>query len=220
MASRRRAKALEAQASFRRRNIGYVFQQYNLLGDLTVLENVMLAQEIAGARDRSHAMDMIGRVGLKGLHDRFPSELSGGQQQRVAIARSLAKKALLLLGDEPTGNLDSETTQQVMEVLLGICRKEGVTAVIVTHDESLTQHATRVLRLDSGRLQSDELGAAGTIMGKGKAAVKDALETAEDVVDTVRKPVEAAIHGGLATAKALTGVAKDIAEAARPKRKE
>jgi len=220
MASRRRAKALEAQASFRRRNIGYVFQQYNLLGDLTVLENVMLAQEIAGARDRSHAMDMIGRVGLKGLHDRFPSELSGGQQQRVAIARSLAKKAQLLLGDEPTGNLDSETTQQVMEVLLGICRKEGVTAVIVTHDESLTQHATRVLRLDSGRLLSDERGAAGTIVGKGKAAVKDALETAEDVVDTVRKPVEAAIHGGLATAKALTGVAKDIAEAARPKRKE
>ena len=220
MASRRRAKALEAQASFRRRNIGYVFQQYNLLGDLTVLENVMLAQEIAGARDRSHAMDMIGRVGLEGLHDRFPSELSGGQQQRVAIARSLAKKAQLLLGDEPTGNLDSETTQQVMEVLLGICRKEQVTAVIVTHDESLTQHATRVLRLDSGRLQSDELGAAGTMVGKGKAAVKDALETAEDVVDTVRRPVEAAIHGGLATAKALTGVAKDIADAARPKRKE
>ena len=102
MASRRRAKALEAQASFRRRNIGYVFQQYNLLGDLTVLENVMLAQEIAGARDRAHAMDMISRVGLEGLHDRFPSELSGGQQQRVAIARSLAKKAQLLLGDEPT----------------------------------------------------------------------------------------------------------------------
>ena len=145
MASRRRAKALEAQASFRRRNIGYVFQQYNLLGDLTVLENVMLAQEIAGARDRAHAMDMISRVGLEGLHDRFPSELSGGQQQRVAIARSLAKKAQLLLGDEPTGNLDSETTQQVMDVLLGICRKEQVTAVIVTHDESLTQHATRVL---------------------------------------------------------------------------
>ena len=86
--------------------------------------------------------------------------------------------------------------------------------------ESLTQHATRVLRLDSGRLQSDERGAAGTIVGKGKAAVKDALDTAEEVVDTVRRPVEAAIHGGLATAKALTGVAKDIAEAARPKRKE
>jgi len=220
MASRRRAKALEAQASFRRRNIGYVFQQYNLLGDLTVLENVMLAQEIAGARDRAHAMDMIGRVGLKGMHDRFPSELSGGQQQRVAIARSLAKKAQLLLGDEPTGNLDSETTQQVMEVLLSICRKERVTAVIVTHDESLTKHATRVLRLDSGRLQSDERGAAGTIVGKGKAAVMDALETAEDVVDTVRRPVEAALHGGLATAKALGGVAKDIADAARPKRKE
>ena len=220
LAERRRARALEAQAAFRRANIGYVFQQYNLLGDLTVLENVMLAQEIAGGRDRARAMAMLSKVGLEGLERRFPSELSGGQQQRVAIARSLAKHAKLLLGDEPTGNLDSETTQQVMKALLEICRKEGVTAVIVTHDEALTAHATRVLRLDSGRLHSDEVGAAGTLVGKGKHVVKDVLDTAEDVVESVRRPVEAAISGGVSTAKALGAVAKDIAEAARPRKKE
>jgi len=220
LAERRRAKALEAQAAFRRANIGYVFQQYNLLGDLTVLENVMLAQEISGGRDRARAMHMLAKVGLEGLEQRFPAELSGGQQQRVAIARSLAKHARLLLGDEPTGNLDSETTQQVMKALLDVCRKEGVTAVIVTHDEALTAHATRVLRLDSGRLHSDETGGAGTLVGKGRHVVKDVLDTAEDVVESVRRPVEAAISGGVNTAKALGAVAKDIAEAARPKRKE
>ena len=95
-------------------------------------------------------------VGLEDEVDRFPTEISGGQQQRVAIARSLAKSPKLLLGDELTGNLDSKTSAMVMEVLVKACEAEGITTVFVTHDESLIQYATRVIRLDSGKIISDE----------------------------------------------------------------
>ena len=88
--------------------------------------------------------------------NRFPSEISGGQQQRVAIARSIAKKPKLLLGDELTGNLDSETSTKVMDVLIQACKSEGITTVMVTHDESLAKYATRIIRLDSGKIKSDE----------------------------------------------------------------
>ena len=88
--------------------------------------------------------------------DRFPGEISGGQQQRVAIARSIAKRPTLLLGDELTGNLDTETSDKVMQVLVEACEKENITAVLVTHDESLIVYATRVIRIDSGRIVSDE----------------------------------------------------------------
>jgi len=96
-------------------------------------------------------------VGLEAEMDRFPAEISGGQQQRVAIARSLAKSPNLLLGDELTGNLDSATSDKVMEVLVSACEAENITTVMVTHDESLTQYATRVIRLDSGKIISDEV---------------------------------------------------------------
>ena len=99
---------------------------------------------------------MLGLVGLEDEVDRFPAEISGGQQQRVAIARSLAKTPKLLLGDELTGNLDSKTTAMVMEVLLKACESENITTVLVTHDESLSKYATRVVRLDSGIIMSDE----------------------------------------------------------------
>ena len=95
-------------------------------------------------------------VGLDSEIDRFPSEISGGQQQRVAIARSIAKNPKLLLGDELTGNLDTETSAKVMDVLTEACKSEGITTVMVTHDESLAKYATRVVRLDSGKIQSDE----------------------------------------------------------------
>ena len=96
-------------------------------------------------------------VGLEAEMNRFPAEISGGQQQRVAIARSLAKSPNLLLGDELTGNLDSATSDKVMEVLVSACEAENITTVMVTHDESLTQYATRVIRLDSGKIISDEV---------------------------------------------------------------
>ena len=146
----------EKMTSFRRENIGYVFQFFNLLQDLTVLENIELIQELSGTKDLERAKQLLSLVGLDSEMGRFPGEISGGQQQRVAIARSIAKKPTLLLGDELTGNLDTETSRKVMEVLVEACVKEEITAVFVTHDESLVQYATRVIRIDSGKIISDE----------------------------------------------------------------
>ena len=141
---------------FRRTQIGIVFQFFNLLQDLTVLENILLIQELAGGRDEMRARELLALVGLEAEVDRFPTEISGGQQQRVAIARSLAKKPKLLLGDELTGNLDTKTSSMVMEVLVKACEAEGITTVFVTHDESLIRYATRVIRLDSGIVITDQ----------------------------------------------------------------
>ncbi len=146
----------EKMTSFRRENIGYVFQFFNLLQDLTVLENILLIQELAGKKDPVRAKELLKLVGLEAEVDRFPGEISGGQQQRVAIARSIAKKPTLLLGDELTGNLDTETSQKVMTALVKACEQENITAVFVTHDEGLVQYATRVVRIDSGKIISDE----------------------------------------------------------------
>ena len=145
----------EEMTTFRRENIGYIFQFFNLLQDLTVLENLLLIQELAGERDEIRARNLLELVGLSNEVDRFPGEISGGQQQRVAIARSLAKRPRLLLGDELTGNLDSETSSKVMEVLVKACEAERITCVFVTHDESLVEFATRVIRIDSGKIFSD-----------------------------------------------------------------
>jgi len=146
----------EDLTTFRRKNVGYVFQFFNLLQDLTVLENVLLIQELSGQRDVNRAKKVLNLVGLESEIDRFPSEISGGQQQRVAIARSIAKNPKLLLGDELTGNLDTETSAKVMDVLTEACKKENITTIMVTHDESLAKYATRVIRLDSGKVKSDE----------------------------------------------------------------
>ena len=146
----------EELTTFRRKNVGYVFQFFNLLHDLTVLENVLLIQELSGQRDITRAKEVLNLVGLDSEIDRFPSEISGGQQQRVAIARSIAKNPKLLLGDELTGNLDTETSAKVMDVLTEACKKENITTIMVTHDESLAEYATRIIRLDSGKVKSDE----------------------------------------------------------------
>ena len=146
----------EKMTSFRRENIGYVFQFFNLLQDLTVLENILLIQELSGKKDVSRAKDLLKLVGLESEVDRFPGEISGGQQQRVAIARSIAKRPTLLLGDELTGNLDTETSQKVMTALVKACEQENITAVFVTHDEGLVKYATRIIRIDSGKIISDE----------------------------------------------------------------
>ena len=149
-------KHSEKMTSFRRENIGYVFQFFNLLQDLTVLENILLIQELAGKKDAERAKELLQLVGLEAEVNRFPGEISGGQQQRVAIARSIAKRPTLLLGDELTGNLDTETSNKVMEALIRACEQENITAVFVTHDEGLIRFATRVIRIDSGCIVSDE----------------------------------------------------------------
>ena len=146
----------EEMTTFRRDNIGYVFQFFNLLQDLTVLENILLIQELSGEKNKERALELLKLVGLENEVDRFPAEISGGQQQRVAIARSLAKSPKLLLGDELTGNLDSKTSEMVMEVLVKACKSENITTIMVTHDEKLTNYATRVVRLDSGKIISDK----------------------------------------------------------------
>ena len=146
----------EKMTTFRRENIGYVFQFFNLLQDLTVMENILLIQELAGKKDPVRAEQLLSLVGLESEKNRFPGEISGGQQQRVAIARSIAKKPTLLLGDELTGNLDTETSDKVMQVLVEACSNQKITAIFVTHDESLVKYATRVIRIDSGQIISDE----------------------------------------------------------------
>tara|TARA_B100001996_G_C18639419_1_gene585035 strand:+ start:826 stop:1521 length:696 start_codon:yes stop_codon:yes gene_type:complete len=146
----------EKMTSFRRENIGYVFQFFNLLQDLTVLENILLIQELADKQDPSRAKELLNLVGLEAEVDRFPGEISGGQQQRVAIARSIAKRPTLLLGDELTGNLDTETSNKVMQALVSACKQENITSVFVTHDEGLVKYATRVIRIDSGKIISDK----------------------------------------------------------------
>ena len=133
-----------------------MFQFFNLLQDLTVRENIQLIQELSGKKDPQRALELLELVGLENEVDRFPGEISGGQQQRVAIARSIAKRPSLLLGDELTGNLDTETSRKVMDALVKACEKEQITSVFVTHDESLVRYATRVIRIDSGKIMSDE----------------------------------------------------------------
>ncbi len=139
---------------FRRELLGFVFQFFNLVPSLTARENVMVAAELTGAT-RADADRWLAKVGLEGLGDRFPSELSGGQQQRVAIARALAKKPRILLADEPTGALDHESGQQIVRLLVDAAHEAGCAVIVVTHDETLVEHADRVIRLRDGAIVSD-----------------------------------------------------------------
>ena len=140
-------------ARFRRRTLGYVFQSFHLIPTLTAAENVAVALEIAGQADAlGRARALLGQVGLADRAHHYPVQLSGGEQQRVAIARAVALDPPLLLADEPTGNLDSATGEQIIELLLRLNRERGSTLVLVTHDEALARHAGRVVRLRDGRL--------------------------------------------------------------------
>ena len=141
----------------RRRHIGFVFQFYNLLPMLTAEENVLLPLSIAGAKpDRDFFEGLMGRVGLKDRRSHRPSELSGGQQQRVAIARALVSKPTIVLADEPTGNLDSTTGQEILVLLRAATEEYGQTTVMVTHDAGAAAIADRILFLADG-LIVDEL---------------------------------------------------------------
>ncbi|MDQ3247620.1 MAG: ABC transporter ATP-binding protein [Chloroflexota bacterium] len=144
---------------FRRRHIGIVFQFFNLIPTLTVLENVTLPLELAGERAgmRKHAVDLLDRVGLANRLATYPDKLSGGEQQRVAIARALAHDPLLVLADEPTGNLDEETGATVLKLLLELTRDSGKTLFMATHAPEVAQQADRVLHLVHGKLTNDQL---------------------------------------------------------------
>ena len=133
---------------YRRRDIGFVFQFYNLVQNLTALENVELAAQICP--DPLDAAQVLRDVGLAERMNNFPAQLSGGEQQRVSIARALAKNPKLLLCDEPTGALDDQTGRTILQLLQDTCRQKGVTVIVITHNSALTPMADRVIRIRSG----------------------------------------------------------------------
>ncbi len=146
-------------SQLRRDRIGFVFQAYNLLPVLSAYENAEIVMAIQGVPDeerRERVMGLLDRVGLAGLEDRRPSELSGGQQQRVAIARAIAANPAIVLADEPTANVDSETADNLLEMMEDLNRDQGVTFLFSTHDPRVMERARRVVRLVDGTIESDE----------------------------------------------------------------
>ena len=141
------------QADLRNTRMGFVFQSYMLLPELTALENVALPGMIGGKPDRDRAAELLGKVGLGPRTGHLPSELSGGEQQRVAIARALANRPGMLFADEPTGNLDSKTGGEIIDLLLGLAGENGTTLLAVTHDAELASRGDRVLHIRDGLLQ-------------------------------------------------------------------
>jgi len=147
----------DGRARVRGEKVGFVFQSFQLLPSLTALENVMLPLELRGDREvEGPARQILEKVGLGQRLQHYPRQLSGGEQQRVALARAFVTRPALLFADEPTGNLDTQTGQAIIELLFALNAESGTTLVLVTHDEHLAVRCGRLLRLDSGRLVADQ----------------------------------------------------------------
>lgn len=154
----KRLKGLKKEqlAVFRRRKIGFVFQNYNLVPDLNVYENVILPIELDGRKvDEEYINGILELLGLSGKKEALPGTLSGGQQQRVAIARALAAKPAILLADEPTGNLDSATSHDVLGLLKMASKQFGQTLILITHDRDIAQLADRIVHIEDGKIVGD-----------------------------------------------------------------
>ncbi len=150
----------QALSHLRLKKLGFIFQEYNLIPVLSALENVeyvMLLQGVEDAERTERAMTMLAEVGLKGLENRRPSQLSGGQQQRVAIARAIVSKPIIVLADEPTANLDSNTGAALLDLMRNLNDVHGITFVFSTHDPMVIERALRVVRLKDGRIVPDDL---------------------------------------------------------------
>ncbi|TMB05036.1 MAG: ABC transporter ATP-binding protein [Deltaproteobacteria bacterium] len=151
--------SVNERAAIRSRRIGFVFQNFNLLGRSTALENValpMIYADVPFAEQRRRARELLAAVGLGAREQHMPSQLSGGQQQRVAIARALANGPSLLLADEPTGNLDTESSTEIMELFLRLRRERRLTIVVVTHEPHIADYTERIVTFRDGRIVSDE----------------------------------------------------------------
>ena len=151
----------DGRAAVRAASVGFVFQSFHLVPSLNALENVMLPLELAGRDNpRETANEIMRKVGLGERWSHYPSQLSGGEKQRVAIARAFATEPAVLFADEPTGNLDSRTGENIVELMFELNRNSSTTLVLVTHDKSLAAQCDRILGLDAGRLVTDEKAAA------------------------------------------------------------
>lgn len=151
----------DGRAQVRAESVGFVFQSFHLVPSLNALENVMLPLELAGKKmPRQAASEVLRQVGLSDRWSHYPAQLSGGEKQRVAIARAFATEPAVLFADEPTGNLDSRTGENVMELMFEMNRNSSTTLVLVTHDKSLAERCDRVIGLDAGYLVSDSLASA------------------------------------------------------------
>jgi putative ABC transport system ATP-binding protein len=163
----------DQRALLRRRHLGFVFQGFNLLARTTALENVelpLLYRGVgAGARHRS-ARAALAQVGLDGWETHTPAELSGGQQQRVAIARAIVTEPTVLLADEPTGNLDTARSQEIMELLVALNRDRGITVLMVTHEPEMAAYAQRIVHFRDGRIERDERPPAKDLSSVGAAS--------------------------------------------------
>ena len=142
---------------FRRRHIGFVFQNYNLISVQNVYKNIVLPIRLDGRKpDRDYIAQICGQLGIEGKMDRYPNQLSGGQQQRVSIARAIAAKPAVLLADEPTGNLDTRTSTEVMGLLKMTSREFNQTIIMITHDDAIAQLADRVIHIEDGKLVREQ----------------------------------------------------------------
>ena len=144
-------------AQIRSRKIGFVFQQFNLLPRISALANVELGMRYAGGIDRKKALEALDRVGLSDRAYHRPTELSGGEQQRVAIARAIVKNPPLMFADEPTGNLDSKSGAEVINIITGLHSEHGMTLIMITHDADIAGHCQRVFHIKDGQIEKEEL---------------------------------------------------------------
>jgi putative ABC transport system ATP-binding protein len=149
----------DQRAKIRNKQLGFVFQNFNLLNRTSALENVelplMYGPRVSARERRDRAMEMLGKVGLADRYHHHPSQLSGGQQQRVAIARALVNRPSILMGDEPTGNLDSKTSREVIELFRELNERQDITVILVTHDQNVARNAKRTLVLRDGEIVED-----------------------------------------------------------------
>jgi putative ABC transport system ATP-binding protein len=188
-------------AEVRNKRIGFVFQGFNLLSRTTALDNVELpllyngGSKMKSAERHRRAMEALTIVGLGNRYHHFPNQLSGGQQQRVAIARSLINEPSIILADEPTGNLDTRTSIEVMDIFQKLNRERGITIILITHEMDIAEHGTRLVRFRDGKIQIDQKIAKRRNAGEELAA----LPPPEDI-DAAHIPADPApeAHGGVA----------------------